>query len=298
MTTEMLSAARAASPSDVLSAIKFASQKTGSDFDYLLTTAQRESNLDNTAKSRGSSASGLFQFIDQTWLSLIKRYGDEHGLGHYADAISRTETGRLVVGTPEMKSAILALREDPKVSALMAGESAAATKQALECTLGRPVCAGELYAAHFLGERGAQRLIAWNEQHAGARADLAFPEAAKANRSVFYHADGQAKTIGEVHAWAMGEPTPSPRPTMLAVAHAPDAPNSATATVASPRVMRDDAAESFGITIRGSRLVLKAEGPQAGAGYLPRPPLTLSAGVLGILAAAFAAPASATRQTS
>ena len=79
----------------------------------------------------------------------------DHGLGHYADAISRTESGRLVVGSPETKSAILALREDPKISALMAGEAAVATKQSLECALGREVCAGELYAAHFLGESGA-----------------------------------------------------------------------------------------------------------------------------------------------
>ena len=213
----------------MLAAIKSASRETGSDFAYLLATAQRESNLDNTAKSKGSSATGLFQFIDQTWLSLIKRYGGEHGLGHYADAISRTESGRLVVGTPETKSAILALREDPEISALMAGEAAAATKQSLECALGRAVCAGELYAAHFLGEGGAKRLIALNEQHSGARADLAFPEAAKANRNVFYHADGRAKTVGEVHAWAMGEhpasPAPAQQPQLAVASEAPRASN-------------------------------------------------------------------------
>src|SRR5262245_36270112 len=173
MTTENLSAIPAANPTTVLAAIKSASRKTGSDFDYLLSIAQRESNLDNTAKSRSSSATGLFQFIDQTWLSLVKRYGKDHGLGDYADAISRTESGRLVVGSPEMKSAILALRQDPEISALMAGEAAAATKQSLECALGRAVCAGELYAAHFLGEGAARRLIALNEQCAGDRADVA-----------------------------------------------------------------------------------------------------------------------------
>src|SRR6185503_12551951 len=141
MTTESINAARAASPTAIVAAIRSASQETGSDFDYLLSIAQRESNLDNTAKSKGSSATGLFQFIDQTWLSLIKRYGKDHGLGHYADAISRTESGRLVVGSAETKSAILALRENPEISALMAGEAVAATKQSLECALGRSVCA-------------------------------------------------------------------------------------------------------------------------------------------------------------
>ncbi len=302
MTTEMLSAARAASPLEVLAAIKSASRETGSDFTYLLATAQRESNLDNTAKSKGSSATGLFQFIDQTWLSLIKRYGGEHGLGHYADAISRTESGRLVVGTPETKSAILALREDPEISALMAGEAAAATKQSLECALGRAVCAGELYAAHFLGERGAKRLIALNEQHSGARADLAFPEAAKANRNVFYHADGRAKTVGEVHAWAMGEhpasPAPVQQPQLAVASEAPRASNGTPASTVPARLVRAETDDQFGIAIRGSRFVFTGDTTPSDAPVLPRSPLNLSAGLLDIFAAAFAAPSLARRQVS
>jgi len=297
MTTESINAARAANPTAIVAAIRSASQQTGSDFDYLLSIAQRESNLDNTAKSKGSSAAGLFQFIDQTWLSLIKRYGKDHGLGHYADAISRTETGRLVVGSPETKSAILALREDPEISALMAGEAVAATKQSLECALGRSVCAGELYAAHFLGEGGARKLITLNEQQAHARADLAFPEASKANRNVFYHADGRAKTIGEVHAWAVRDQPTSPAPAQqlmtIAASEAPRAPRNAPATNAPSRVARDEA-DSFGLTIRGQRLVFARDSaPPAAA--LPRAPLSLTAGVLEILSA-LAVPARASRQ--
>ncbi len=302
MTTQMLSVPRAASPFEVVAAIKSASRETGSDFAYLLATAQRESNLDNTAKSKGSSATGLFQFIDQTWLSLIKRYGAEHGLGHYAAAISRTESGRLVAGTPEMKSAILALREDPEISALMAGEAAAATKQSLECALGRAVCAGELYAAHFLGERGAKRLIALNEQNAGTRADLAFPDAAKANRNVFYHADGRAKTIGEVHAWTMGEhpasPAPVRRPQLIVAAESPRSSNGAPASTEAARMVREETDDQFGIAVRGSRFVFTGDTSPSEATTLPRSPLNLSAGLLDIFAAAFAAPSLARRQVS
>jgi len=302
MTTEMLSAARAASPLDVLAAIKAASRETGSDFSYLLATAQRESNLDSTAKSKSSSAAGLFQFIDQTWLSLIKRHGAEHGLGQYADAISRTESGRFVVASPETKSAILALRQDPEISALMAGEAAAATKQSLECALGRTVCAGELYAAHFLGEGSARRLIGLNEQNPGARADLAFPEAAKANRNVFYHSDGRAKTIGEVHAWAMGEPAVSPAPAQqtrqVASSEAPRSSHSAPVSTASTRAARDQVDDQFGIAIRGSRFVFTGDTSPSVATGLPRSPVSLSAGLLDIFAAALAAPSLARRQTS
>lgn len=301
MMTEMLSAARAASPLEVLAAIKTASRETGSDFAYLLATAQRESNLDNTAKSKGSSATGLFQFIDQTWLSLIKRYGDEHGLGRYAAAISRAESGRLVVSVPEVKSAILALREDPKISALMAGEAAAATKLSLECALGRTVCAGELYAAHFLGESGAKRLIALNDQRSATRADLAFPEAAKANRNVFYHPDGRAKTVGEVHAWAMGEhpasPAPVQQPQVVVATETQRSPSGAPASTISPaRTVREEVDDPFGIAIHGSRFVFTRDTTSGEPPALPRSPLNLSAGLLDVFAAAFAAPSLARRQ--
>lgn len=290
MTIEKLGSAPAANAADVVSAIRSASRETGSDFNYLLATAQRESNLDSTAKSKSSSATGLFQFIDQTWLSLIKRYGGRHGLGQYADAITKTDSGRFAVTAPETKSAILALREDPKISALMAGEAAAATRTSLECALGRTVCAGELYAAHFLGEGGARRLIALNAQQSGARADLAFPEAAKANRNVFYHADGSAKTVGEVHAWAVGEPVSAPIRTqqpMMVASNAPRTSRGTPVASAPARVARNDADESFGIAIRGSRFVFTGPGEASGAdtATLPRPNFALSAGVLEILSA-------------
>jgi len=300
MTTRIPSIVPTANPPDVLAAIKSASRETGTDFDYLLATAQRESNLDSKAKSKSSSASGLFQFIDQTWLSLVKRYGGNHGLGRFADAISQTESGRYVVPSTQTKSAILALREDAEISALMAGEASKATKQSLECTLGRPVCAGELYAAHFFGEAGARRLIGQNAQNPNVRADMAFPDAAKANRNVFYHADGRAKTIGEVHAWAVGEPANAPATTqpstMIAAARQPQ-PARVMAS-AEPRLgPREDVQDAAGITIRGTRFVYTGAGERAPADIaaLPRSPLALSAGVLEILAA-FATPSLMRRQ--
>ncbi len=57
----------AASPID--GAIRDAARTTGASFEYLLTTAQIESNLNPAAQAATSSASGLYQFIDQTWLA-------------------------------------------------------------------------------------------------------------------------------------------------------------------------------------------------------------------------------------
>src|SRR5580765_5236075 len=208
MTVDASIAPFAAGHSDVLAALHSASAKTGTDFGYLLATAMRESNLDTQAKSKASSATGLFQFVDQTWLSLVKRYGERHGLSDYAAAIRKTDAGGYSVASHATKSAILALRKDPELSALMAGEAAKETRQSLECSLGRDVCGGELYAAHFLGEGGARRLIALNEKNPDAAADVAFPLAARSNRSAFYHSDGTAKTVGELYDWIVDLPAP------------------------------------------------------------------------------------------
>jgi hypothetical protein len=203
--------ATAAGNSDVLSALRAASAKTGLDFDYLLNTAMRESSLNSQAKSKGSSASGLFQFIDQTWLGLVKRFGERYGLGSFAGAIQQNPNGHYSVASADTKAAILALRQNPELSAVMAGESAKQTKQSLECALGRQVCGGELYAAHFLGPSGARHLIQLNESDPSARADMAFPQAAKGNKAAFYHADGTAKTVGEVYSSLVDRP-PSQTP--------------------------------------------------------------------------------------
>src|ERR1700742_1543423 len=95
----------------VTGAIRDAAKATGAGFEYLLNTAVRESNLNPDAKAKSSSATGLFQFIDQTWLGTMKQSGTNLGYGKYADAISKTESGRYVVNDPKMREQIFALRK-------------------------------------------------------------------------------------------------------------------------------------------------------------------------------------------
>jgi len=198
-----------ANRTDVLAAIRQASAATGSDFNYLLDTAMRESSLKPQAKSESSSASGLFQFVGQTWLGLVKQHGAQFGLGADANAISQTSDGRYQVDNAADRQAILALRDDPKIAALMEGEYANQAKSTLESSLGRGVCNGELYAAHFLGPDAACRLIQMNGSAPNANAATAFPQAAAANKSVFYRADGSAKSVHEVYDWALKQPSGS-----------------------------------------------------------------------------------------
>ena len=191
--------------SSVVTALRNAAAATGSDFHYLLGTAMRESSLKPNAQSSSSSAAGLFQFIDQTWLGLVKEHGGQYGLGNYAAAITKDADGRYHAPASE-KQAILALRKDPDVCALMAGEYAKSTQGQMRASLGRDVCGGELYAAHFLGPDAACRLIRLVGSDPSANAAAQFPQAASANKSVFYHADGAPKSVREVYDWAMRQP--------------------------------------------------------------------------------------------
>jgi Transglycosylase SLT domain len=194
-----------ANRSQVVTALRNAAAATGSDFHYLLGTAMRESSLKPDAQSATSSAAGLFQFVDQTWLGLVKEHGAQHGLGEFASAITKDASGRYHADGAA-KQSILALRKDPQASALMAGEFAKTTQGAMRASLGRDVCGGELYAAHFLGPDAACRLIKLAGSDPSASAAAQFPQAANANKSVFFHADGAPKSVREVYDWALRQP--------------------------------------------------------------------------------------------
>ena len=196
------------SDAQVTDAIASASRNSGVSFHYLLATARRESGLKTTAKSTTSSASGLYQFVQQTWLSTLKSHGADLGLSNYADAITRDEKGRCTVCDPDMKAEILALRQDPTVSAQMAAALAGDNAKSLETQLFRKPTEGELYAAHVLGAHGAARLISGASATPGLAAETLFPEAAAANRGLFYDAKtGEAVSLSTLYARLTGQDT-------------------------------------------------------------------------------------------
>src|SRR2546425_5215073 len=100
----------------IAGAIKQAASTTGASFEYLLTTAKMESNFNPKAAATTSSARGLFQFIDQTWLGTVKEAGSQLGYGKYADAISRSPSGSYSVDDPTARAAIMKLRDDPEAA--------------------------------------------------------------------------------------------------------------------------------------------------------------------------------------
>jgi hypothetical protein len=183
----------------VEAAIQRAASATGVDFGFLMKTANRESGYNPSAHAKTSSAAGLFQFVDQTWLSMLKQHGAKYGYANYADLIQRGSDGRYYVPGAEARSTVMGLKLDPHASALMAGELAADHAAYLRGRVGREPTAGELYAAHMLGPAGSAKLIDAVRDQPGASAASLFPQAASANRPIFYR-DGRPATVAQVYA--------------------------------------------------------------------------------------------------
>lgn len=184
---------------NVTTAIAAASQKTGIDFNYLLGQAQVESGMRSDARARTSSATGLYQFIEQSWLGVVKEHGDKHGMGWASDSIRRTSSGRFVVSDPATRQAILSLRNDPETASLMAAEHASDNKDSLESSLGREATGTDLYMAHFLGIGGARKFLRAMDANPGQPAANLFPVAARANRNIFYGANGQPRSLDQIY---------------------------------------------------------------------------------------------------
>lgn len=184
--------------SGVTKAIALASAKTGVDFDYLMKQARVESSLNPNAKARTSSATGLYQFIDQTWLREMKQHGAEHGYGAYAEAIKQNANGEYYVPNRSQRAAILNLRKDPRAASLMAAELATDNNKFLQDSVGRTPNGTDLYMAHFLGAQGAANFLTSMKKNPWAPAASFFPEAARANKSVFY-VQGRPLSLQQVY---------------------------------------------------------------------------------------------------
>lgn len=183
----------------LLGTLRRAAAATGAGFDYLLSTAMRESSLNPVAKASSSSASGMFQFVEQTWLQMVKEAGPSYGLGAEARQITRNGSGRYDVDDSAVRARILALRNDPAAASVMAGAFTARNRETLAAAFGRAPTDGELYIAHFLGAQGAIELTRLAATRPDAAAAASFREAARANRSIFY-ASGKPRGAAEVYA--------------------------------------------------------------------------------------------------
>ena len=185
----------------VAGAIKQAAMSSGTSFQYLLATAKMESDFNPSVGASTSSAHGLFQFIDQTWLATFKDAGAQLGYGSYANMITRSWDGSYSVADPAARQTIMKLRDDPTVASDMAAALTQTNSFRLTGMIGRRPTDSELYMAHFMGVGGAAKLIGNAEDNPQASAARLFPNAAAANRSIFYdRTSGRARSVSEVYS--------------------------------------------------------------------------------------------------
>ena len=226
-TTQFKAGAENGSGSRVGSAIAAASARTGVDFNYLMSQARIESGFNPSAKARTSSATGLYQFIDQTWLGTVRDHGAKHGLDWAAAAIQQRSNGRYHVADAATRAAILNLRNQPEAASAMAAEYAADNRSHLESRLGRPVESVDLYLAHFLGPAGAEQFLSALDADPATSGAAILPEAARANRPIFYRPDGSARSVAEIRAHfaeKLGQESDLRMPMQSYAQHMPSAP--------------------------------------------------------------------------
>jgi len=162
--------------------IKKVAKRWNMDFAVLSAFAVIESSLNPKAKAPTSSASGLFQFIEKTWVSLCEMHGKKYGV----------YTGSLA------KETLLDLRFDPELSTEMMGELVRENDVYLTKKLGRPPSVPELYMAHFLGPKQAFDLIQAEKNFPNKLGTEMFPKASKTNTWVFLQ-KGKALTCRELY---------------------------------------------------------------------------------------------------
>ena len=188
-------------PRTLVETILRASEATGVDPVYMMALADKESSFDTDVKSSASSAQGLFQFVNGTWLEMIRAYGARHGLAAEAAAV-KGHGGGITIADAALRKRVMDLRNDPYVAGLMAGELIKRDRARIEARIGRELRTTELYLAHFLGTASAGKFLSLSAEDPDKVAQKAFGRAARANRSIFTAKTGgkrRSLTVAEVH---------------------------------------------------------------------------------------------------
>lgn len=178
-----------------------AARATDSDPALLMAIADKESSFSTTVKAKTSSATGLFQFIDGTWLKVVRQFGARHGLEKEAKAVVVIDD-ELTVADAAERTRILDLRRDPYLSALLAAEMLKRDRTRIAGRIGRDLTDGETYLAHFLGPDDAERFMEKVVEAPKIAAAKLLPKPARANRPIFFARRGRkakSLSVAEVH---------------------------------------------------------------------------------------------------
>lgn len=201
-------------PAEFVEAVRSASRIAGVRFSSLMAQLARESDFQPDARNPASSATGPAQFLEGTWLTMIRRYGAAYGLGHAARSVSEA-TGRPDIQDPTLKAEVLALRQVPQLAAIMAARYLASVASDMHRLLGRRPTAAEARMGYLLGAGGAAQLLRAARRTPSRPAREILPDAALANPTLFSDPDGTPRsvevcvnvlrqTLSDDEAWSQG----------------------------------------------------------------------------------------------
>ncbi|MEI6560072.1 MAG: lytic transglycosylase domain-containing protein [Rhodospirillaceae bacterium] len=181
--------ARAPTIAEFTESARSAARIANVSFADVMAKAAQESNFNVNSRTSSSSAAGPFQFIEQTWLDMLKRHGAAYGLGKEVAQI-KTHNGVASVADPALRKQLLDLRKDVSLSSGMAARYLDESGKDLARALHRKPTETESRMAYFLGPGGAAKLIRAAQSNPDGPSDAVLPQAAAANRSLFYGANG------------------------------------------------------------------------------------------------------------
>lgn len=171
---------------DAVIAIDNAARRTEISANYLLALAYQESGCNNHARASSSSAVGMFQFVEATWLSSMHEHGARYGEAELARNIIIDRNGHARVRDRATRARILKMRTDPQLSAYLAAELARSNARYILTARQRPLAPTDLYLAHFLGARGALVFLDELDNRPQTDAYQLLPTAASSNPSIFF----------------------------------------------------------------------------------------------------------------
>lgn len=145
---------------EVYNAIMTACTKTGADPATMLAFADMESSFQPGIGAKTSSATGLYQFTQGTWASMVTKYGNQYNVGY--SQINEAQGNALMGGQ-------------------FVNDNAAILKKQ---GISNPT-PGQLYIMHFAGSSGGPKLISAAQKTPNDDAATIFPAAAAANPAIF-----------------------------------------------------------------------------------------------------------------
>jgi hypothetical protein len=142
-----------------------------------------ESDGDPNAKNKRSSATGLGQFLDETWLDMIS--------AHRPDLAKRSQ------------AEILELRRDAKIAREIMARLTERNAEVLS-KRGLPVTPGTLYLAHFAGGGGAVAILSAMENADAALVMASADATGRTKREKIIKANPflEGFTVADLRNWA------------------------------------------------------------------------------------------------